>query len=111
MVDFANLAVKSKLQRVVFAVNLTESEASQEELTFEDARSILTNGDVKYTIIKFGKVRALAEAKQPYRIVRGVKPVPNETPLSDQDLMRVGEAFIFSLYGVPCNLTLENLRS
>ena len=43
-----------------------------------------------YTIIKFGDVRNMAEAKYPYRIVRADAAVPeDEGMLSSGDLMRV----------------------
>ena len=87
--DYAKLAVKCHLKRVVFAVNLTAEESTQENLIFDEAQSILSSAGIQYTIIKFSQMRDMAEAKYPYRIVHGVRALPNEVPLSDQDLMRV----------------------
>ena len=43
-----------------------------------------------YTIFKYSEVRKMGEAKFPYRIVRGVLPLPTDGQvLSSDDLMRV----------------------
>ena len=88
--DYANLAVKCHLKRVVLAINLsTIQEREQENLIFEEAQSILNTAGIKYTIVKYGQIRDMGEAKYPYRIVKGERMLPYEIPLSDQDLMRV----------------------
>ena len=91
LVPYANVAVKSGLKRVVFAVSVTPEEAGA-DVVFEEASKILGDASIAYTVLKFGEVKDLAEAKQPYRIVRGSKALPTEGEiLSSKDLLRVSE--------------------
>jgi hypothetical protein len=93
----ASAAVKASVKRVVFAVNLAEGEQGP-DLVFPDVTAQLAAAGVAYTIVKYGELRAMGEGKYPYRIVRGVLPLPVQSPstsvvgtfpLSTQDLYRV----------------------
>eukprot|EP01038_Epipyxis_sp_PR26KG_P005467 gene5467-7570_t len=88
----AKAAVNAGLKRVVFGVNVNEDEAG-ENVVFNDAKNILSVGNVIYTIIKYKNYVKMEEARFPYRIVRDVLPLPSPsekgTLLSSEDLMRV----------------------
>jgi hypothetical protein len=45
-------------------------------VTFDEAVETLKAANIVYTICKFGATRKMAEAKYPYRIVRGELPLP-----------------------------------
>jgi len=91
LAEYSSMAVNAGLKRVVFAVKVTEEEAKASDLVFGDICSSLSNAGIQYTIIKYSIVTAMSEAKFPYRITRGSKPLPEvrTTPLSSDDLMRV----------------------
>ena len=85
----ADIAVKVGLKRVVFAVCVPPEE-SGEGVTFDTAVATLSAANIAYTIIKYGVVRKMGEAKFPYKIVRGELSIPTEGDiLSSDDLMRV----------------------
>ena len=85
----ASIAAKVGVKRAVFAVNVELGE-SGEGVTFESSVATLAAANVDYTIIKYGNVRKMAEAKYPYKIVRGALSLPVEGGiLSSEDLMRV----------------------
>jgi len=87
--SLAEIAVKQKLKRVVFAVKVDEGEKGA-GVVFESTCAILEKGGINYTIFKYSDTRKESEAKFPYRIVRGVLPLPTEgQTLSTDDLMRV----------------------
>jgi hypothetical protein len=90
----ADLAAKLGLKRAVFAVNVgADAKYSAAGATFDDVCAKLSAANVAYTIIKFGPVTEMAEAKFPYRIVRGPLALPTEGQmLSSGDLMRVSSA-------------------
>ena len=74
---------------MVFAVNVIGSEVGA-NYTFDRECKVLATANVDYTILKFSAARKMAEAKFPYRIVRGSLPLPTEEYLlSSDDLMRV----------------------
>lgn len=74
----ADLAVKCGVKRVVFAVQLNESEKRSKDLVFKDACEKMRSAGVEYTILKYGDVaRNVEEAKFPYRVVRGALELPN----------------------------------
>ena len=86
---YANIAAKHGMKRAVFAVKMDETERGA-DVTFDAACAALSAAGVDYTIIKYGEMRPMAEAKYPYRIVRGVLPLPTEGDgLSTGDLWRV----------------------
>ena len=59
-------------------------------MTFNAACSTLQNAGVDYTILKYGDVRTMAEAKYPYRVMRGGLSIPTEGQgLSTGDLWRI----------------------
>ena len=85
----ADIAVEVGLKRVVFAVCVSPEE-SGEGVTFDTAVATLSAANIAYTIIKYGAVRKMGEAKFPYKIVRGDLSLPSEGDiLSSDDLMRV----------------------
>ena len=85
----AEIAVKQKMKRVVFAVKVEESEIGA-GVVFDSVCQTLSSGGVAYTIFKYGDTRKVGEAKFPFRIVRGVLPMPTEGQcLSSDDLMRI----------------------
>lgn len=85
----AALAAKKGLKRVVFAVKVGAEEMG-EGVVYESATSTLSQAGVAYTIFKYHETRKMGEAKFPYRIVRGVLPLPTEGELlSSDDLMRI----------------------
>ena len=95
---YASAAVKAAVKRVVFGVNVSSAERGA-DVTFPATCEQLTAAGVLYTIVKYGEVRKMSEGNYPYRIVRGVLPLPELTPansvvgtfdLSSQDLYRVG---------------------
>ena len=60
------------------------------DLTFNETCSILQNAGVEYTILKYGDMRPMAEAKYPYRVMRGGLAIPTEGQgLSNGDLWRI----------------------
>ena len=60
------------------------------DVTFNETCSILQNAGVEYTILKYGDMRPVAEAKYPYRVMRGVMAIPTEGQgLSNGDLWRI----------------------
>lgn len=89
---YAALAAKYKLRRVVFGVHVP-SDMRGPDVVFEEAQKTLAEAGTAFTIIKFGDVRKMGEAKYPYRIMRGALPLPEESEtgnaLSSEDLMRV----------------------
>ena len=86
---YATIAAKAGLKRVVFAVCVPPGE-SGEGIVFDSAVATLTAANIAYTILKYGAVRKMGEAKYPYKIVRGVLALPTEGGvLSSEDLMRV----------------------
>lgn len=91
LAEYCSVAANAGVKRVVFAVKVSEFETKLPDLIFSDACSILSDAGIAYTIIKYSSVATMAEAKFPYRIVRGSKPLPDagSTPLSSEDLMRV----------------------
>lgn len=89
--SFADVAVKSGLKRVVFAVPVS-LEDSGADVTFPEVTKKLESEGIDYTIIKFGVNQAtrMGEAKFPYRITRGELPLPQAGEiLSSDDLMRI----------------------
>jgi hypothetical protein len=96
---FAEAAAKAKLRRVVFAVNVSGSGEEQGEgVGFKESCDLLREAGVSFTILKHGAVRAMAEGKYPYRIVREALPLPTLSAansvsgtfdLSSEDLFRV----------------------
>lgn len=85
----AALAAKKGLKRVVFAVKVAADEMG-DGVVYESATSTLSKAGVSYTIFKYHETRKMGEAKFPYRIVRGVLPLPTEGELlSSDDLMRI----------------------
>ena len=96
---YASAALKAAVKRVVFGVNVSNPEDRGADVTFPATCEQLTAAGVLYTIVKYGEVRQMSEGKYPYRIVRGVLPLPELNPansvvgtfdLSSQDLYRVG---------------------
>eukprot|EP00607_Mallomonas_marina_P001053 CAMPEP_0182427596 /NCGR_PEP_ID=MMETSP1167-20130531/18898_1 /TAXON_ID=2988 /ORGANISM="Mallomonas Sp, Strain CCMP3275" /LENGTH=294 /DNA_ID=CAMNT_0024609941 /DNA_START=202 /DNA_END=1086 /DNA_ORIENTATION=- len=92
---YTDIASKLQLPRVVFGVHVTDEEAGP-NVTFEDTCEALAAAGTNYTIIKFGEVREMAEARFPYRVRRGNESIPLPTvdrgqgqPLSSKDLYRV----------------------
>jgi hypothetical protein len=86
---YADIAAKHKMKRAVFAVKLDEAERGA-DVTFASACAAMKSAGVEYTIVKYGDLRPMAEAKYPYRIVRDVLPLPTEGDgLSTGDLWRV----------------------
>jgi len=94
---FAAAAIKSSVKRVVFAVQL-QSDETGPDVCFSPICEQLAAAGVLYTIVKYGELRQMGEGKYPYRIVRGVLPLPTLTrsnspvgsfSLSSQDLYRV----------------------
>jgi hypothetical protein len=89
---FAELAVKSGVKRLVLGVHVP-ADMRGPDMCFEDAQKLLTEAGVAFTIVKFGDVRKMGEAKYPYRIMRGALPLPEASDyaalLSSEDLMRV----------------------
>jgi hypothetical protein len=86
---YAALAAKLKLKRAVFAVRVEGAERGA-DVAFDAPCEVLRAAGVDYTIVKYGEVRTMAEAKYPYRIVRGVLPLPAEGEgLSTGDLWRI----------------------
>ena len=60
------------------------------DVTFNATCSTLQNAGVDYTILKYGDVRPMAEAKYPYRVMRGGLSIPTEGQgLSTGDLWRI----------------------
>ena len=89
--SMADVAIESKIKRVVFAVPVLEVESGT-GVMFPEATEKLKKGGVDFTIIKFGVDQALrmGEAKFPYRISRGELPLPQAGDiLSSDDLMRI----------------------
>ena len=85
----AEVAANQKLKRVVFAVKVSEGEMGA-DVIFADVCKTLADAGVSYTLFKYSQTRKMGEAKFPYRIVRGVLPMPTEGQvLSSDDLMRV----------------------
>jgi len=81
---------------VLFGVRLEKEEEDLANNTFSDICTDLSNGRVKYTIMKFGRTVKEAEAKKPYRIKEGHHTIPKwaspnepETFISTGDLFRV----------------------
>jgi hypothetical protein len=92
---YAQIAAKAGLKRVVFAVNVTPAEAGA-DITFGPAQKILADANISYTILKYGAVRKMGEARFPYRIVRGALPLPTEGDmLASEDLLRVSRPIWF----------------
>ena len=90
--SYASIAARAGIRRAVFAVYVGSDE-SGEGVTFNSACEILATANVDYTIIKFGPVKKMAEAKVPFRLVRGELALPTEGGvLSSEDLMRVSLA-------------------
>ena len=86
---YAALAAKLQLKRAVFAVRVDSTERGA-DVTFDAACQVLGAAKVDYTILKYGEVRTMGEAKYPYRIVRGILPLPAEGEgLSTGDLWRI----------------------
>lgn len=94
--------MKAAVKRVIFGVNVSSAERGA-DVTFPAICEQLTAAGVLYTIVKYGEVRKMSEGKYPYRIVRGVLPLPELDPvnsvvgtfdLSSQDLYRVGLTWI-----------------
>jgi len=86
---YASVAAKAGCKRAVFGVYMDAQERG-EGVTLADAAKTLGDAGVDYTIIKFGDVRKMAEAKYPYRLVRANATLPEEEGmLSSGDLMRV----------------------
>lgn len=89
---YARLAAQHSLKRVVLGVFVPE-ELRGEDVLFADAQSTMAAAGVAFTVLKFGEVRRMGEAKYPYRLVRGALPLPGVTELSSalssEDLMRV----------------------
>lgn len=75
--SYAAAAANAGLKRAVFAVCVTP-EQQGEDVTFENACAILSKKSVQFTIIKFAGVSNIPEATKPYRIVRGLLPIPSE---------------------------------
>jgi hypothetical protein len=94
---YAAVAAKAGLKRAIFAVNVSP-EDSGAGVTFDTAVATLAAANIAYTILKFGPVRKMGEAKYPYRIARGESALPAEgrDMLSSDDLMRVSQEFVFS---------------
>lgn len=72
----AEKAVAAKLKRVVFAVYVDECERRTPNMDFKDACEKMDAAGVKYTIIKYGDLQKMLEAKFPYRVVRGALELP-----------------------------------
>jgi hypothetical protein len=86
---YASVAAKNKCKRVVFAVYSSPNERG-EGVTLDAATKTLADAGVDYTLLKFGDVRRMDEAKYPYRLVRADARIPEEDGmLSSGDLMRV----------------------
>ena len=94
---YSAAAAKANVKRVVFAVNVSESERGA-NVTFPEIREQLSLAGIIFTIVKYSSVRQMGEGKYPYRIERGTSPLPVLTPensvvgtfdLSSQDLYRV----------------------
>ena len=85
---YCDTAAKVGLKRVVFGVKMNPDESGT-GVEFEDSCKILAQAGIMYTIVKFGDVRRMGEAKFPYRVVRGAMPLPVGEILSSEDLMRV----------------------
>ena len=87
---YAAVAAKVGLKRAIFAVNVSPDDSGA-GVTFDAAASILATAKIAYTIIKYGPVRKMGEAKYPYRIARGESALPTEgrDMLASDDLMRV----------------------
>jgi hypothetical protein len=106
---YADLAAKGGLKRVVFGVPVS-GEESGADVTYESARSTLEAANVAFTIVKYGTVTKMGEAKFPYRIVRGALPIPTEGPvLSSDDLMRVSLAVCQRIFNSPLFLDVQNI--
>lgn len=90
LLAYATVAAKVGLKRAIFAVNVSP-EDSGAGVTFDTAAATLSAANIAYTILKFGPVRKMDEAKYPYRIARGESALPAEGRdlLSSGDLMRV----------------------
>jgi hypothetical protein len=87
--EHVEVAVKAGVKRAVFAVRVSPDEQG-ENTNYDDITARLRDAGVAYTIIKFADFVPLAEAKYPYRIVRGNKALPTEgRSLSSHDLFRV----------------------
>ena len=89
--SFADVAVKSCMKRVLFAVPVSLEESGS-DVTFPEVTKKLESGGIDYTIIKFGVNQAtrMGEAKFPYRITRGELALPQAGEiLSSDDLMRI----------------------
>ena len=91
ILTLSSMARNSGIKRVIFVVNLSQEEGSKHDIIFQDATELLKSSNIKYTILKHGKVTNFAEAKFPYRVVRGTLPLPTpeDKILSSGDLMRV----------------------
>lgn len=90
----AELAAKANLKRVVFAVCLDDSERKTTDMEFKEACEKMNAAGVKYTILKYGDLQKMAEAKFPYRVQRGALELPSPEgsmapALSSGDLMRI----------------------
>jgi len=110
----AEIAAKSGLKRVVFAINVDPTE-SGENVTYDGACKLLSDAGIAYTFIKYTNVQQMGEAKFPYRIVRGIRPLPTlGTMLASEDLMRVVSEVIDlpktfnSVYGVGPGTNLDS---
>jgi hypothetical protein len=118
---YAEIAAKSNLKRVLFAVKCTTEEETGANFTFYDTRVILRAAEVDYTIIKYAKTRPMAEAKFPYRIMTGDKALPTTVQgdpqsaiaVSSGDLLRViAESFDIEktysgVYGIGPGFSLD----
>lgn len=84
---FAAICRDLKLRRVVLGVSV---EGSESDVSLTNATAAALFGDICFTVIKYGRTEKLAEAKQPYRIVRGDQPVPvlEHAQLATGDLFR-----------------------
>ena len=90
----ARAAAEAGLKRVVFAVKVGAAEMGA-DVEFSEATEALRRGGVAFTLFKYAAVRKMGEAKFPFRIVRGVLPLPTSADtfggevLSSDDLMRI----------------------
>ena len=58
------------------------------DLEFKDACEVMRNAGVEYTILKYGDIISMEEAKFPYRVVRGALELPNpETAVGEEHYM------------------------
>lgn len=98
MPRYAQVAIDAGLKRVVFGVNVA-SEFRGENVVFPEVTNLLALHDIVYTIVKYGDIKPLGESKQPYRIVRGVLPLPTDGGvLATNDLYRVRKYYRFIIY-------------